>query len=394
MFQNDLGIQNTYPYLAETGVQRQYMMQHRNGVITDHFHWFDNGQSITALRPGGIDGFHMAERLIQPLDFDFFRIKFKRGQSKDHLPKVKMVTSFLIRRQYYRDIHPSALGRLFDESLTNLRDIRHERWRLPYDIFQEMHDWTYGPTEEFPSGQGGTLGSKLPSSLESLHIFEDFNATIHGSETSNRPRPSRIQVLKGLAISAPGIKHLSVSFLSDAMDCLEISDHMFPNLQSIALSSQTYLRPTQSFNELLHKAALAAMKMPKLQIMEIWNCENGYAAIFRYEATGTPESSACRLTWRCSWYAASIRDRVVKAWKNVASTIASRELILDTDPLPPASYPQYGSIIGQLKLRSFILDHISQMQVRVGAGSEDEVDIPAWRPTTPCLPYGGYSYHG
>lgn len=386
-FQNVLEIQNAYPYLDESSVQRQYMMQHRTGIITDLFQRLGNRQSITVP---------MAARLVRPLDFDFSGVRFKQGQSKDRLPEVKMVTSFLIRRQYYRDICTSALARLYNESLPNLRTIRHERWRLPHDLCQQMYDWSYGPTQEFPFkslGQMSSAGSKskLPSSLESLHLFEDFNATIHGSRTSSRPRPSRIQILKGLATAGPGVKHLTVSFLSDAMDCLEIPDNsLFPNLESIALTSQTCFRPTSftNFNVLLHKAALAARKMPKLQIMEIWNCENGYAAIFRYEATGAAESSACRLTWRCSWYPASpIQDRVVKAWETVASTVTSRELLLDiTDPLPPRSYPRYGCILGQLKLRSFILDPISQMQVRVGTGSEAEVNIPVWKPTTPYLP--------
>lgn len=331
------------------------------------------------------------ERLIpQPLEFDFFGVRFKRGQSKDQLPKVEAVTSFVIRRQYYRDICSFSLAKLLNESLTNLRDIRHERWRLPFDVLLESFDdssWTDWPPKELPFGIATTLGSKLPASLESLHMFEDFNATLHGWGDLSRPRPSRVQLLKGLARSAPGIKHFSVSFLSDAMDCLETPDHFtFANLQSIALTSQNALRPSHNFNELLHKAALAAMKMPKLQIMEIWNCENGYAAIFRYEATGTPESSACRLTFKCSWHAIPIRDDIVEAWKNVASTIASRRLILDTGPLPLTSYSQYGSIIGQLKLRDSVLHGISQMQVRVRAGSEDEVDVPAWRPTTPYLP--------
>lgn len=97
MFQDDLRIQNTYPYLAEIGAQRQYMMKHRSDVITDHFHGFDNGQSITALRPRGIDRAQITERLTQSLGLDFFGVQFKRGQSKEHLPKVKMVTSFLTR---------------------------------------------------------------------------------------------------------------------------------------------------------------------------------------------------------------------------------------------------------------------------------------------------------
>lgn len=94
---------------------------------------------------------------------------------------------------------------------------------------------------------------------------------------------------------------------------------------------------------------------------------------------------------RCSWHAAAIPNRVVKAWRSVASTIASRQLVLDTEPLPPASYSHYGSILGQLKLRDSTLHEISQMQVRVGVGNDDEVDIPAWRSTTPYLPS---SYNG
>lgn len=408
MFQNDLGIQDTYPYLAETDIQKQYMKQHRSGIITrDHFHGFENGEPITAFWPQDIfDEVHVMKRLIpQPLDFDFFGVRFKRGQSKDQLPSVKMVTSLLIRRQYYRDICHLALSRLFKESLTNLRSIRHEWWRLPDDlILHTYHDWTHGSMEELPFGpfgpfwRGRTLISRLPVSLESLHIFEDSKTTRHDLKMPSGPRPSGKQILEDLATSrALGIKHLSVSFLSDAMDCLEISDHTtFPSLQSIALTSQTYLQPEQSFDELLHKAARAAMKMPKLQIMEIWNCENDHAAIFRYEATGSPKSGACRITFKCSWDAAPIADRVVKAWKHVASTVASRHLILATGPLPLASYSQYGSIIGQLKLRDSILHDISQMQVRVDAGSEDEVDVPAWRPTTPYLPsnYSGDSHQG
>lgn len=391
MFQNDELLQDTYPYLAEIDSQRQYLKQHVGRVVTDHFHGFNNGLPPMALYSWSWDRQRIAQRLIpEPLEFDFFGVRFRRGQSKAKLPEVKTVTSFLIRRQYYRDICPWALERLFDESLTNVRDVRHERWRKPDELDQSFHDWSYGPTQESPGR--GILRSMLPASLESLHIFEDFKASIHGREASNKPRPSRIEFLKGLATSAPGIKHLSVSFVSDAMDCLTVPEHAtFANIQSLALTSQAYLRPTRSFNELLHKAALAAMKMPKLQIMEIWSCRVGYAAVFRYEATGTTESSACRLTLRCSWHATPIRHSVVKAWENVASTIASRRLVLDTAPLPLASYYHYGSIFGQLKLRDSILHDISQMQVRVRVESKDEVDVPVWRPTTPYLPssYGG-----
>lgn len=165
-----------------------------------------------------------------------------------------------------------------------------------------MYDLAWGSTEEYPSLKGQILGSKLPRSLESLHIFEDFNIAIHGRDVTNEPRTFGIQVLKCLAVSAPNLRHLSVSFLSDAMDCFELSDGTSSNLELIALTSSAYLQPNPALlNELLYKAAITAMKMSELQIMELSNCSNGHADIIRYESEGTAESSAYRLTWRSSW---------------------------------------------------------------------------------------------
>ncbi|KKY35095.1 putative oxoglutarate iron-dependent oxygenase [Diaporthe ampelina] len=165
---------------------------------------------------------------------------------------------------------------------------------------------------------------------------------------------------------------------------------MFPNLESIALTSQHWLEPTQAnTSKLLLLAAAAAGQMPKLRIMEIWNCGSGHAAIFRYEATGTAHSSACRLTWRCSWEEGPERPiawgRVVAAWRHVASTNAGRELTLVVDPLPdvPYGYGTYHAIIHKLKLRNLILDPTSVMQARVVTGTENEPEVEEWRPSVP-----------
>lgn len=169
------------------------------------------------------------------------------------------------------------------------------------------------------------------------------------------------------------------------MVCFEMQKCIsFPNLESIALTSQEYLQPDQpGINDLLRKAAIAAMRMPKLQIMELWNCIDGHAAIFRYESTGTAESSASRITWRSSWdfpLEELRRNRVIMAWEKVALRNAGRELIVETDPLPFGAYSRYGAILRHLELRNMILDPISCMQVRVGLGEEDDVETKAWQP--------------
>lgn len=137
---------------------------------------------------------------------------------------------------------------------------------------------------------------------------------IYGSEDTKTPRLSKIQILPSLAVSAPNLEHLSVSFLTDAIDCLGLRSHLgktdildhvtayFPNLRSVALTSQEVLRPAQSrhstevaTSDLLQAAAAAATKMPRIEVMEIWNWEHeaweaerrGRACVFRYEAAST-----------------------------------------------------------------------------------------------------------
>lgn len=199
---------------------------------------------------------------------------------------------------------------------------------------------------------------------------------------------SRIQILDGLAGRAVHLKHLSVSFLSDAMDCFKFPANALPNLQSLAMTSQDYLQPTTGdwkVEKLLEEAAIAVTKLPKLQIMELWNCENGHAAIFRYEATERPRT--CELIWRSSWYAteSTMGANMMKAWEHTAHAL-SRQLTLTLDPLPPDPYLQNAAILRHLKLRDLILDPVSAMQVKVGTDAEGQPEVSAWRASKPYLP--------
>ncbi|KAJ4393026.1 hypothetical protein N0V93_002232 [Gnomoniopsis smithogilvyi] len=300
-------------------------------------------------------------------------------------------------------LHPNDLGKLLNDSLVGLHHIRYEGWRSSRPktwhwppAWREQEDLNYGPIiapNNLPTAVGnqrrrndtdrqGILGRDLPPSLESLHLFEDFDHTIHGPRSLEEPRPSHILVLKALAISVPSLRHLSVSFLSDANECLNMSATIFPNLESVALTSQHHLGPTSpGLNDLLYKAATAAMRMPHLQIMEIWNCGKGCAAIFRYESTGTSTTTASMLTWRCSWRGMNslVGSSVIEKWREVAHANVDRRLTFEVDPLPEGSYLHYGAVLHQLKLRNSILHGTSEMQVRVEARSEDENAVAAWK---------------
>lgn len=400
LLKGDVEHQDDYPYRAGIDAQRDYIARHPielrrpASTLEELFSRDPEIHDLNVLEllnpnvsnhpiPNHNQG--SAERLISSLKFDTFRVKFRPEQRRDRLPEVKMVSSFLMRRQYYRMLDFIDLRRLVMESLTGLRNMRCERWRTHSLVFP---DWKLGLTLN-PSILGGTmLGPTVPSPLETFSLFEDFSIKMHGLGVEH-PRPSAMKVLHWLAISAVSIKNVAVSFLSDAKDCLELRTRTLPKLESIALTSQHWLEPTQeNTQKLLYLAARAALQMPSLQIMEIWTCGNGHAAIFRYEATGTAFSSAARLTWRCSWDVeenAIAWKGVIAAWSHVAATNAGRELRFTEDPLPHGShrYEKYGAILHQLKLRNLILDPVSVMQVRMGTGAEDEPEVEAWRSSVP-----------
>lgn len=142
----------------------------------------------------------------------------------------------------------------------NSRTIRYERWRLPHPLSQKTYEMAFGPIEmsvghvdQDLSGKSIVLRHDLPPSLGSLSLFEDTSSKspeaeevseIYGTDTFRLPR---IQVLDGLAGRAVNLKHLSVSFLSDAMDCFKFPAGALPNLQSLAIISQEHPSPTNRF---------------------------------------------------------------------------------------------------------------------------------------------------
>lgn len=388
---HDAEDQDDYPYRASISGQRDYTERYNKDfgrLDINEWERLSHGYNldINYLTTGVMDLDHtlnFAKRPISLLNFDYATKYLSR------LPEVKMVSSFLMRRQSYRTLDNYALRRLVEESFTGLRKLRLERWRLVDPRSQEAADWNLGLVLVSRQGAGGILGSTTPSPLETLSLFEDFNQKMHIMEPLHEPRPSRTKILQWVARSAVNIKNLSVSFMSDAKDCLELAAYTFPKLESLALTSQHWLEPTQKNTEKLFRlAARAALKMPKLQIMEIWNCGGDNAAILRYEATATAETSACRLTWRCSWRESENPiewDGVIAAWGHVAATNASRLLRFTEDALPHGieRYLTYGGIMHQLKLRNLILDPISVVQVRGRTGAENEPEVEEWRSSVP-----------
>lgn len=122
-FQDNPGLQTSYPNLDPISIQRDYIIRYKQDVssgesqLNDAFHGFSAGQytSSTAI-PHLSRARNIAERLIRPLEFDFSGIP----ANERRLPEVKMISTFTTRRQFYRDLCPHTFGKLLQEALTGL----------------------------------------------------------------------------------------------------------------------------------------------------------------------------------------------------------------------------------------------------------------------------------
>ena len=386
MFKNSYRLHDNYPFSANIDYQAKFLkdkLTKNRTRVNDEFHGFKNGRSLARPRQLNMGWIQQAQRLIQPLSFDFQDLGLHyQKEAPVHLPRVDFVTAFVIRRQHHRDISPATLGQLFEQSFPSLQTIRHERWRLITNNDRKKDDYNYGMIKGGLACPDNLLCYKLPHNLTRLHIFEDFEPAKNGINVGSRPRYSRIKILRSLEPIAATLEHISVSYLTDAWICFTVKDYtyqpQFPNLKSIALTSQQYLRRDQStskINILLLKAAIIVNKMPKLEIMEIWNTE----CFFRYDRTSTRETH--RLTYGSTWAEQDIFEvETLQAWRLVDP---SRELKHNWERLPygriPNS-PSHGTIMRHLKLREMILDPISLLQVRCEAGDFGKRGAVAYRP--------------
>lgn len=132
----------------------------------------------------------------------------------------------------------------------------------------------------------------LPKTLKTLSRFEDTNVDIDGASlgpSSRHQSPTRdLEPLLGTALAGISFKlqNLSASFMVDARQFFQAArtDKVWEHLESLTLSSPLLVPtcPPGKANDMLLAAGLAAMRMPKLRMMEIWNGGRGYAALFRY----------------------------------------------------------------------------------------------------------------
>ncbi|KAF4957179.1 hypothetical protein FGADI_3244 [Fusarium gaditjirri] len=304
--------------------------------------------------------------------FDSEQLEF---QWWGQLPSVSAVTSILLRQQNRRRWRPSALAHMFAR-FPRLQAVYYEPWR-EWCSLQRLTD-----RESLSLFESIRHGHYL---LKKLVIFENFNQQypvfmqrfqfgedIDGCSSFRNPDPA---VGRMLALTSLPLEHLAASFIVEANHFFAIdSSWEWPDLTSLVLTSRL-LTPEENptkIDVLLQAAAVAALRMPRLETMEIWNGKRGLAALFQYRVIrGAPQA---RILWRGTWKY-HVTPSVLQAWEAVGHLHASWRLDVVQEQVEESVIQSHGDALHHLMLSGQAIRSISLLQIRGEQKSLEGADI-------------------
>ncbi|KAK7699709.1 hypothetical protein SLS64_011482 [Diaporthe eres] len=299
-----------------------------------------------------------------------FEYNLKRLEYRwwDQLPSVPAVTSLALRQQNHRRWEPSTLAHMFAR-FPRLEEVHYEPWR-------EWNSLNVNPDRQYQHLFESI--SRCNNNLKRLVVFENFNqqypailqkfpvqlmdGTMTQCDSIRKPAPA---VSRMVALASLQLEHLAASFIVDASQFFQIEPSWkWPNLTSLALTSRL-LTPDGKAAEIkamLQSAAAAAMSMPQLETMEIWNGRKGIAGLFKYQASR--ERRRATITWRGTWEMA-MEPSVIQAWEAIVQQFHAWRLNMVHEWLDGAVIKSHGDAIHYLKLSSQVVRPISLQQIQI-----------------------------
>ncbi|GJN69559.1 hypothetical protein PLICBS_003608 [Purpureocillium lilacinum] len=270
------------------------------------------------------------------------------------LPQAPAVTGVLLREQGSIQCRPTALRCLLS------------RFPRLEEIYCEPRTLWYSKTSA--RGLGGSIScfEALASSgvrrLVLMENDEDSDDSSSDSDSDDDDGAYGLVLTPGseigrqVASASLNLEHLSVAFNADARAFFRACqpDWTWPNLTSLALTSYSLASGQQGWNNgLLRAAAATAMRMPRLETMEIWNPGLGRPMLFRYEAKGDGRRPVIR--WRGKW-TLELDPETVRAWEAVALEHRGRACVVVGELLDEGTVIKcLAESIGHLKLSSEVV---------------------------------------
>lgn len=262
--------------------------------ITSHndpFHGWQNGRKIKDIHK------YAKYRLLGfGLRFDYKLRCVRRLRMR--LPKVSVVTSFVIRRQFHRFFRARKALVPMIRSMTRLSDFLYEPWR--------------GPTSDsmrVQALQNAYLFREVLTArrrtLKRISIFESHDEVFSRPRRNGMPRSKRKELEWLSWTLARRSHHLEELYLANNIEAYTFFNAFHPkapparrrwmvwkSLKRLSLTTALLMPETRFSDLLVLMAAQAAQQMPQLQIMELWSYdrENDAACVFRFRREETKAS--------------------------------------------------------------------------------------------------------
>ncbi|KAM0248432.1 hypothetical protein ACHAP5_003375 [Fusarium lateritium] len=269
------------------------------------------------------------------------------------LPFVPVVGVVLLRQQTRRRWKPVALANMLTR-FPNMKELCYEPWRewSLMDIHIDKRNQTL--IESFPR-----------TGLCKLTIFENFNEVYperyFESPAIRVPSPA---VSQKLARASLNLTMLSASFMADAghFFAARQDSWIWDKLTSLALTSRVLTDNANplDFNNMLRDAAAAALKMPKLDTMEIWNGRQGLAMLFRYQRAQDGQSAIITVRGTSELI---LGITVTYAWDMVAGKHGHGKVVVQTSSIDSDGIQCHGDAIRQLGLSTEVVRPVSLQQI-------------------------------
>ncbi|KAM0189753.1 hypothetical protein ACHAPA_008557 [Fusarium lateritium] len=281
--------------------------------------------------------------------------------------KVPAIKKLIIRRQMRRRIPPAVLQGLL-KRLSHLENITYEPW----------HVFSRSQRDSQDKGIAEIL-RRLPKSVKSITIFEDFNEQImkavrydRGShvwmlsgdrDTRRVPSLPARELAEEFASRSLDLEHLSVSFMINFRDFDMGNDHgvIWPRLRSLMLTTPIMIEGShEEINDHIFSAALMAETMPRLETLAIWHCSGRKACAVIFRRNQGPMARWSTLTWRGT-EELEFSNGVIETWQRV---IGDQTLLLYYEKIDGRDIDSHGDAIHYLQLPEGVIDPRSLAQIR------------------------------
>jgi len=398
----DFRLEQSYPYQEEEDLDQNFDAyklrddQHKlDGTLDDAEHGWTNGHCETTELGS-------KRRLMGRL---VFKINDPSVSSRKSIT-VSIITGLLIRRQFHRKIPALLISGLIHKVCTSIRWFHHEGW---YDVrsdrqvlYEEgmlcskknlpVHGLIPHIGTMFKTNITSLLilaylrllfKKPLPNTLREMHLFEDFNKTLHPKRDARGPyrylgRSKAGDLGHAATCLTKPLETFSASFLIDARSFFAPfhpglatappnpqAHEPWKNLRKLALTScRLTVNASSAISDLLVAAGRAAALMPRLETMEIWNGGEGHITIFRYTNLDGQRS----LSWlNSSWSGARPvpnMHHLANVWEQTLS-LAPNTIKVEVSRLRlgASKIKTHVAAINRLKLRDMVLHPVSRYQL-------------------------------